>query len=74
MQLVQDVSKTAIQRYKELTGRDTEVQVQDGLPKDSAGGLLLTTHGGKIQLNNTLEERLRLLEDRVRTEPGESHC
>ena len=22
----------------------------------------------------TLEERLRLLEDRVRTEPGESHC
>lgn len=62
VQLVQDVSESAVKRYKEITGRDTKVSVKEGLSKDSAGGLILAGHGGRIQLNNTLEERLRLLE------------
>ncbi|KAI3620249.1 hypothetical protein CBS9595_002216 [Malassezia furfur] len=62
VQLVQEVSDSAVKRYKEITGRDTKVSVKDGLSKDSAGGLILTGHAGRIQLNNTLEERLRLLE------------
>jgi len=38
----------------------------------SAGGLLMTAQNGKIQLDNTLEQRLRLLEEQVcpRHEPN----
>lgn len=35
---------------------------------DSAGGIVLAGHGGRIKINNTLDERLRLLEDRVSEE------
>jgi hypothetical protein len=32
------------------------------LLKNSAGGIIVLGHGGKIELDNTLEERLKLLE------------
>ncbi|WFD02339.1 V-ATPase V1 sector subunit E [Malassezia obtusa] len=62
VQLVQGLTDSAVKRYKEVTGRTTKVSVKEGLSKDSAGGLILSGHNGRIQLNNTLEERLRLLE------------
>lgn len=31
----------------------------------SHGGIILTGHGGRININQTLDERLRLLEDRM---------
>ncbi|WFD43355.1 V-ATPase V1 sector subunit E [Malassezia psittaci] len=65
VQLVQDVTESATKRYKELTGRTTKVNVKEGLSKDSTGGLILTGHNGRIQVNNTLEERLRLLESQM---------
>jgi V-type H+-transporting ATPase subunit E len=32
------------------------------LTESSAGGIIITGSGGKIDINNTLEERLKLLE------------
>ncbi|WFD30844.1 V-ATPase V1 sector subunit E [Malassezia sp. CBS 17886] len=65
VQLVQEVAPAAAKRYEEQTGRKTDAKVTEGLPKDSAGGLVCSAHGGKIRVNNTLEDRLRVLETRV---------
>ncbi|WFD38028.1 V-ATPase V1 sector subunit E [Malassezia japonica] len=65
VQLVQEVSDSAIKRYTDETGRKANINVKEGLSKDSAGGLILTGLNGRIQLNNTLEERLHLLEDKM---------
>lgn len=65
VQIAQDAAKQAETDFKEKSGKSTSVTVQDGLDKDSAGGVTLAGHGGKITINNTLDERLRLLEDRM---------
>ncbi|EPQ31413.1 uncharacterized protein PFL1_00748 [Pseudozyma flocculosa PF-1] len=65
VQLAQDAAKGAEADYKEKSGREASVEVKEGLSKDSFGGVVLAGHGGKITINNTLEERLRLLEERM---------
>ncbi|CCU97492.1 unnamed protein product [Malassezia sympodialis ATCC 42132] len=73
VQTVQGVVDAALERYKKTTGRVSKVEVKEGLSKDayvylhndSAGGLLMTAKNGKIQLDNTLEKRLHLLEEQV---------
>lgn len=65
VQMAQEAAKDAEKAFKDKSGRDTSVTVQEGLDKASVGGLILAGHGGKITINNTLEERLRLLEDRM---------
>ena len=66
VQLVQGLTSDVESEYESKTkGKKVKVNVKDGLPKDSAGGVLLEGLGGRIKVNNTLDERLRLLEDRV---------
>lgn len=65
VQLVQEASSAASQQYKEKSGRDVKVSVVEGLGKDSSGGIILAGHEGRIKVNNTLDERLRLAEDKV---------
>jgi len=63
-----DVVKKAIEsakkEFKDKTGKNVEVVVdeKDPLPDDSAGGVMVLSGNGKIEFNNTLEERLKLLE------------
>ncbi|CCE65830.1 hypothetical protein TPHA_0N00500 [Tetrapisispora phaffii CBS 4417] len=50
--------------YKEISKRDVEVSVSESfLPKDSIGGAIVSDAAGKIEVNNTLEERLNLLNE-----------
>ncbi|KAJ1023145.1 hypothetical protein NDA16_003298 [Ustilago loliicola] len=65
VQLAQEAAKQAEKDFKQKSGKEASVTVQEGLNKDSAGGVALSGHGGKITINNTLDERLRLLEDRM---------
>ncbi|PWN49050.1 ATPase, V1/A1 complex, subunit E, partial [Violaceomyces palustris] len=65
VQLAQEALKAASKAYKDKTGRDVSAEVKDGLDKNSAGGVILSGHAGKINVNNTLDERLRLLEDKM---------
>jgi len=64
-----DLAKKAIgeacKEYKGNTKKDISASVDEEspLPQDSAGGLSIVGGGGKIDINNTLEERLNLLED-----------
>lgn len=69
-----DVAKKSVDEakktYKEKSGRDVEIEVKRGLAKDSNGGVLLWGHAGKIKVDNTLDERLKLVEELVSVENG----
>ncbi|KAI9675250.1 MAG: V-ATPase V1 sector subunit E [Caeruleum heppii] len=63
-----DVVKKAVpevqKEYKEKMQRDISVEIDEKnpQPEDSAGGLSIVGTNGKIDINNTLEERLKILE------------
>jgi len=55
----------ACKEYKGSMKKDISASVDEEtpLPQDSPGGLSIVGGGGKIDINNTFEERLNLLED-----------
>ncbi|KAJ7043323.1 ATPase, V1/A1 complex, subunit E [Mycena alexandri] len=55
----------AAETYKELSGREMKFEVEGSLAEDGAGGVKLVSGSRRITLDNTLDERLRLLEDRM---------
>ena len=56
--LIDDVTKD----YKEIANKDVTIVISDKfLNKDTAGGVVITN--GKIRVDNTLEERLKLLSE-----------
>ncbi|KAI9817463.1 MAG: V-ATPase V1 sector subunit E [Pycnora praestabilis] len=63
-----DVVKKAIEdaqkEYKENMSRDISISIDEKNPQaeGSAGGLSIVGTGGKIDINNTFEERLKLME------------
>ncbi len=64
VQLIQSILEKVQGEFKEKSkGKTVELSVKEGLPKDSAGGVRLSAHNDRIKINNTLDERLRLLED-----------
>ncbi|KAI0013776.1 ATPase, V1/A1 complex, subunit E [Xylariaceae sp. FL0662B] len=62
--VLQDAIADAEAEYKTQTGKDTKVTIdeENPLPEDSAGGVTIVGGQGKIDINNTFEERLRLLQ------------
>ncbi|KAI9891881.1 MAG: V-ATPase V1 sector subunit E [Vezdaea aestivalis] len=63
-ELLKKASGEAEKEYKEKTGKEIKIEIDDKnpLPEGSAGGIYIVGGGGKIDINNTLEERLKLLE------------
>ncbi|KAJ9603486.1 V-ATPase V1 sector subunit E [Cladophialophora chaetospira] len=62
---VSNAAKKASEEYKKEMGSESEVVVdeKDWLPEDSAGGVFMLNGNRKIELNNTFDERLRMLEN-----------
>jgi len=62
---VSNAAKKASEEYKKQMGSESQVAVdeKDWLPEDSAGGIFIFNGNRKIELNNTFEERLRMLEN-----------
>jgi len=51
-------------RYEEATKQNVNVQfLDDYLPADSAGGVIVAGNGGRTKCNNTPEARLAILEE-----------
>ncbi|AET39852.1 H(+)-transporting V1 sector ATPase subunit E Ecym_5062 [Eremothecium cymbalariae DBVPG len=51
-------------KYKEATSKEVNITLsQEYLNKDVAGGVKITDASGRIKIDNTLEERLKLLRD-----------
>ncbi|KAF9644260.1 ATPase, V1/A1 complex, subunit E [Thelephora ganbajun] len=55
----------ASKQYTEISGRQVKYELVTSLSPDLAGGIKLVTGSKRITLDNTLDERLRLLEDRM---------
>ncbi|KAL3422315.1 V-type proton ATPase subunit E 2 [Phlyctema vagabunda] len=55
----------ATKEYKEKTKKEVTVTIDEKnpQPEGSAGGLSIVGGGGKIDINNTFDERLKLLQD-----------
>ncbi|CZR51536.1 probable Vacuolar ATP synthase subunit E [Phialocephala subalpina] len=64
-EVVKKALKGACEEYKKNVRKDIEATVDEAnpLPEGSAGGLSIVGGGGKIDINNTFEERLKLLQD-----------
>ncbi|KAK3330995.1 vacuolar ATP synthase subunit E-like protein [Apodospora peruviana] len=63
--LVKKAIESASKEYKEAVGKNTvaEIDEENPLPEGSAGGVSIVGGDGKIDINNTLEERLNLLRE-----------
>ncbi|KAJ6600779.1 vacuolar H+ ATPase E1 [Mycena sp. CBHHK59/15] len=56
---------SAAKMYKEISGREIAFAVEGTLSDEGAGGVKLISGSRRITLDNTLDERLRLLEDKM---------
>ncbi|PKY01959.1 vacuolar ATP synthase subunit E [Aspergillus campestris IBT 28561] len=61
---VKEAIGEAEKEFNEVVGKEVSVEVdeEEPLPEGSAGGVVILGGQGKIEINNTFEERLRLLE------------
>ncbi|KAJ5734925.1 uncharacterized protein N7483_000050 [Penicillium malachiteum] len=63
-EVVKKASEEAAKEFKDSVGSEVTVSLDESepLPEGSAGGVFIIGGQGKIEINNTFEERLRLLE------------
>ncbi|KAG8882698.1 hypothetical protein FRB97_007838 [Tulasnella sp. 331] len=64
-EIVKKAVEGAKAQYIEISGRKSEVDVQATLGDSGAGGIKLISGSNRIVMDNTLDERLKLLEDRM---------
>ncbi|KAF9234331.1 ATPase V1 A1 complex subunit E [Melanogaster broomeanus] len=64
-ELVQKAGEAAAETYTQLSGRQVICDVESTLSNAGAGGVKLVSGSKRITIDNTLDERLRLLEDRM---------
>ncbi|RIB29544.1 putative vacuolar ATP synthase subunit E [Gigaspora rosea] len=66
LNLAQDAIKIAAKTYTDTTRSPVHVEIdKENLPEESAGGVILSSHFGRIKINNTLEERLSLAQEEM---------
>jgi len=65
--LVQGAIQDATNMYTNATRLPAKVEIEKNnwLPEDSSGGVILSSHFGRIRINNTLEERLSLAQEEM---------
>jgi vacuolar-type H+-ATPase subunit E/Vma4 len=64
-EMVKKAADSAVKRYKDMSGRETELEFEDSLNDDSPGGVIGSAMAGRIKVDNTLGERLKILEEKV---------
>ncbi|PIL27561.1 transporter [Ganoderma sinense ZZ0214-1] len=65
VEIVQRAADSAARQYGEISGRTVKPTVEGSLSNQIAGGVKLVSGTRRITIDNTLDERLRLLEDRM---------
>ncbi|CAG8701960.1 4344_t:CDS:2, partial [Cetraspora pellucida] len=63
LDLAQNAIKIATKTYTDSTRLPVSIVIDDSLPEESAGGVILSSHFGRIRINNTLGERLSLAQE-----------
>ncbi|KAG6059186.1 V-ATPase V1 sector subunit E [Claviceps sp. LM77 group G4] len=64
-EVVNKAIEEAVKEYKKQVGSNVEAKIDEAnpLPAESAGGVVIVSGNGKIDINNTFETRLELLKD-----------
>lgn len=63
---VKKAGESALAKYKEMSGRASKIEYKDSLSDDTcSGGVIGSTMQGRIKVDNTLDERLKILEEMV---------
>ncbi|GAA5964068.1 hypothetical protein JCM3765_000889 [Sporobolomyces pararoseus] len=70
--LLEKAAQDAAGEFEDKVGYKPKIEVDEELGDKSNGGVLLKGYGSRIVVNNTLDERLRLLEERMLPEIRES--
>ncbi|KAI0913803.1 ATPase, V1/A1 complex, subunit E [Ustulina deusta] len=62
--IVKEAAKAAEKEYAKETGKSSKAKLDEAnpLPDGTSGGVFIVGGKGKIEINNTFEERLRLLQ------------
>lgn len=63
--VAKEAAEAASKQYTEISGRRVKYELITSLSPDLAGGAKLVSGNERITLDNSLDERLRLLEDRM---------
>ncbi|KAG2148221.1 ATPase V1 A1 complex subunit E [Suillus bovinus] len=63
--IVRKAAEGAVDSYGQISGREVSFELETTLSKDCAGGVKLMNSSRRITIDNTLDERLRLLEDKM---------
>ncbi|TFK97715.1 ATPase V1/A1 complex subunit E [Pterulicium gracile] len=63
--VAEQAAEAAAKSFKEISGRSVKVDVDASLSNELAGGVKLESGQRRITINNTLDERLRLLEEKM---------
>lgn len=63
-ELVKKAIDEAVKEYKSKVDKDVKVLLDEGNPlaEDSTGGVIVAGTGGRVTIDNTLDQRLKLLE------------
>ncbi|OJA19709.1 hypothetical protein AZE42_11938, partial [Rhizopogon vesiculosus] len=62
-EIMEKAGEAAAESYTQISGRDVSFELETTLSKDCAGGVRLLSNSRRITIDNTLDERLTLLED-----------
>ncbi|CAL1528907.1 unnamed protein product [Lymnaea stagnalis] len=75
-ELMKQIVPEVQQKYKKVTHDKYEVKLTvddlNFLPSELIGGVVLSAHGDKIRINNTLNERLKLISRQMQPEVRET--
>jgi len=63
--IVKQAADAAAKAYNEISGQEVQFEIESSLSDEGAGGVKLINSSRRITIDNTLDERLRLLEDRM---------
>lgn len=63
---VKKAGETALEKYTEMSGRTSKIEYKDSLSDDTcSGGIIGSMMQGRIKVDNTLDARLKILEEKV---------
>lgn len=65
LDLVKKAAAEAAKDFQAGSGYPVKIEVDGELAAGSAGGITITGYGSRIVVNNTLDERLRILEEKM---------
>ena len=63
--IINKAGDAALKRYKEISGKDSKIDYQTKVSDESAGGIVGSIMHRRIKVDNTLDERLKILEEKV---------